>query len=310
MHNFPYIPAPLKPQATIGIVAPAGALPDSDVFFSGVKILKEMGFTPKFPRNLWPGETFLADSDKNRIDEFHRMWTDTEVDAIMAARGGYGCLRILSHLNRQTLSAYKKLFIGFSDITGIHSLLNNECNLASLHGPVVTSLPQLTEESLKQFHSTLTQGLAKVAFRNTIEVLRQKENTEGITAGGNLSTIVSLLGTRYQPDWDNKIVFLEDVGEHTYKVDRMLTQLFLAGMLNKVKAIVLGDFSAGLHLDNNDMLRHHNLIWQRVLDVTDQAITVWADFPMGHGHRNFSFPLGVNIKLCRNSVTIKTGTCR
>ncbi len=310
MHNSPYIPIPLKPQATIGIVAPAGALPNSDAFFSGIKILKKMGFTPKFPRNLWPGETFLADSDKNRIDEFHTMWTDTEVDAVMAARGGYGCLRILPYLNQKLLSAYKKLFIGFSDITAIHSLLNSECNLASLHGPVVTSLPQLTEESLKHFHSILTQGLAKIEFRNTIEVLRQKENTEGVTTGGNLSTIVSLLGTRHQPDWKNKIVFLEDVGEQTYKVDRMLTQLFLTGMLTKVKAIVLGDFSAGLHLDNNDILRHHNLIWQRVLDVTDEATTVWANFPMGHGQRNFPFPLGVNIKLCRDSATIKTGTYR
>ncbi len=305
MDNSLYIPSPLKPKATIGIIAPAGALPKDDAFYAGIKILKEMGFTPKFPRDLWPGDTFLADSDKNRTKEFHAMWTDPEVDAVMAARGGYGCLRILPHLSPQILSAHKKLFIGFSDITGIHSLLNSQCNLASLHGPVVTSLPQLTEDSLKQFHSMLTLGLANFQFRNTIEVLRQEESTEAITAGGNLSTIVSLLGTRYQPDWSNKIVFLEDVGEQTYKVDKMLTQLFLAGMLTNVKAIVLGNFSEGLYLDNNNALRHHNLIWQRVLDLTDESTTVWANFPIGHGHRSYSFPLGIKIKLCRDSATMK-----
>ena len=305
MTDLPILPDRLIPGSTIGIVAPSGALPDRDIFFSGIKILEEMGFKTKFPRALWPGDSFLADSDKNRVKEFQQLWCDDEVDAIMAARGGYGCLRILPFLETELLRVHKKLFIGYSDISCLHSLLNTSCNLATLHGPVVTSLPSLTQESLEQFYSILIHGLAKYEFRDTIEVLRKKDRVIGVATGGNLSTIVSLIGTPHQPDWRDKIVFLEDTGESAYKVDRMFTQLFLSGMMTDVGAFVLGDFSAGLSLDNNGKLRHREHIWQRILEITRDSTCVWGNFPMGHCPRNLTFPLGATLQLCSDSATIK-----
>jgi len=291
------LPGKLSPGDTIGIVAPSGVVRDTEAFEKGIKILQQLGFSVKFPRKLWPGNYFLADSDQNRIDEFHHIWFDEEVDAVMSARGGYGCLRIAGSIDFEALNSTPKLFIGFSDITLLHNCIQNRSGLATLHGPVVTSLHKLTKESLNQFRRRLVESVETWCYEGQVEKLRGDRDVYGITAGGNLSTIISTIGTPHQPDWDNKVVFLEDTSEHSYKVDKMLTQLHLCGLLNNAAALILGDFSNGLGLDRNSAMGHHEYIWNRTLELVPETTTVWADFPMGHGEKNVAVPMGINVVL-------------
>ncbi|MEE4240019.1 MAG: LD-carboxypeptidase [Desulfopila sp.] len=290
-------PSPLKAGDTIAIVAPSGGITCRASFEEGIRILHEFGFKTKFPRDLWPGREYLADTDENRSNELKTIWNDPEVDAVMAARGGFGCLRITAQLQSTTFFPQPKRFIGFSDITLLHSFLNEKHNLVTLHGPVVTSLSRLNQKSLLAFRSALIERFDNWQCSFQPEILRDSHSCSGISAGGNLSTIISTLGTVCEQDWKNKIVILEDTGEPLYRIDRMLTQLKLCGKLDTVSAILLGDFSHGLGLDRIETMRHHDAIWERMLDLTDENVTLWADVPVGHGATNFTLPLGMKITL-------------
>ncbi len=302
--SSPYVPPALKEGAVIGIAAPSGRVKYREKFEKGIRILHELGFQTKFPRNLWPGFDYLADSDQNRAAEFNRLWVDNDIDAIMAARGGYGCLRIAENLKEESVGKNPKLFIGFSDVTIIHNHVNTRKLCASLHGPVVTSLPHMTEDSLKQFHRTVHTGLTSWGFREKIEILRGIGVHTGVSCGGNLSTLLSMVGTPHETSWKGKIVFLEDNCESAYRIDRMFTQLKLCGKLAEPSAIILGDFSYGLNLDRVGVMRHHEFIWQRVCELTDDKVTVWGNFPIGHGSINYAVPFGVNLRLDNSNGTL------
>jgi len=299
-------PPPLNRGSTIGIIAPSGNIQNLEAFDAGVRILHEMGFKTAFPRDLWPGYQYLADADEKRVEEFHVMYNDPEIHAIMAARGGFGCLRILDQLDSMNISSSQKLVIGFSDITLLHYTLQSSCSLMTLHGPVVTSLPLLTKDCLEQFYASVTTDLKRWSFSDKVEILRGGENKRGITAGGNLATIISSIGTKHQQQWKDKIVFLEDTAEPSYRIDRMLTQLKLAGMLDDAAAFILGDFSNGLEIDNTSSIRQNESVWNRMLELTQDKTSLWADFPIGHGHINYSIPMGLMVTLDNSSGSLYT----
>lgn len=290
-------PTPLKNGSTIGIAAPSGGIRKSDDFAEGVRILHELGYKTKFPRQLWPGKSYLADTDSNRVAELQNLWTDVEVDAVMAARGGYGCLRLMEQIAKKQFFSQPKMFIGFSDITLLHSFFNEHHNLVTFHGPVVTSLAKHRLESIQEFNRILRLRPDSWNFQPDVEVIQDGGTVRGKTTGGNLSTIVSTLGTPYKPDWRGKIVFLEDTSEPAYRIDKMLTQLQLAGMFDGVQAIVLGDFSHGLGLDRNGLMRHHEAIWSRILELLDRKATILGNYPIGHGAINLTLPLGLEVML-------------
>ncbi len=296
-HSPNKIPPALRDSAVIGIAAPSGRIGKNEPFERGIRILHEQGFTTVFPRELWPGEEYLADTDRKRAEEFISLWNDSNIDCIMAARGGYGCLRLLGNIRHDALGGRGKRLVGFSDVTLLHQLLNTRHKLVSLHGPVVTSLAGLDRDSLMSFKHCLQDSLAGWQMHADAEVLRGSGTVRGITAGGNLSTIVSTLGTEIAPQWREKIVFLEDTGEPVYRIDRMLTQLHLSGALHGVSAIVLGDFSHGLGLDGASRHRHQEAVWQRVMDLADGDTVLWAKFPIGHGSINHTIPMGLEISL-------------
>ncbi len=291
------LPRPLERGSTIGIAAPAGVIRDKALFIEGVRILNELGYNTRFPRNLWPGQDYLSDTDKNRVSEFRNLWNDSEVDAVMAARGGYGCLRIAQAILGDTYSAIPKIFIGYSDLSILHSLLNNHNKLVTFHGPVVTSLPMLSDESIQNFDKALRNMANMWEYRGNAEILQGTGVVQGVSTGGNLSTVISTLGTQFQPDWKDRIVFLEDTSEPTYRIDRMLTQLKMAGMFDDVEALILGDFSHGLGLDRTADMRHHEAIWKRTIELVKDDTTVWGNFPIGHGRVNQTIPFGIEITI-------------
>ncbi len=288
-----HAPAPLKPGDVIGIIAPAGQLRDLNEFNAGIRLLREMGFQPRFPRELWPGTGYLADTDANRADELNRMWADSEVSALLALRGGYGCLRMAAMIDLEQVRNRPKMLIGFSDITVLHNFFCQETNLISLHGPTLCSLAQSSKESLERFYQCLTGNWRAPLQLKGVEVLRGDEEARGRLIGGNLSTLLTLLGTPFEPEFKERILFLEDVGEPLYRIDRMLTQLWLAGKLQKIAGIILGDFSYNNDMELNEKIRHHESIWSRVLQLTSTTgIPVWGGLPVGHGPENLTLPHG------------------
>lgn len=289
----PLYPAPLKKGDTIGVIAPAGQLQDETRFMQGVRILQGMGFQVKFPRDLWPGPEYLADSDDKRGYEFNRLIRDEEISGLISMRGGYGCLRMLGKIDIALVARNPKILVGFSDITILQNYLFEQTGLVTFHGPVVTSLGGATEDSLASFYYSLTNVKAHSIGSKDIEILRGGADITAPLIGGNLASLVTLLGTNYDFAWDNKIVFLEDINEPVYKIDRMLTQLQLAGKLTNIAGLILGDFSMSASVDDKEQLRYRQSVWNRVLELCPaHSVPIWANFPSGHCSCNLTFPLG------------------
>lgn len=288
------LPTPLRKGDTLGIIAPAGQLYDKDRFTAGVRILREMGFQVSFPRNFWPGTAYLADGDRERTREFNDLLRDSEIKGLIALRGGYGCLRILDKIDLSLVADNAKILVGFSDITILQNYLYEKTGLVSLHGPVVTSLASMTRESLSSLFSCLTGHWSHALGPARLEILQKGSKGKGILVGGNLASLITLLGTRFDCSWDDRIVFLEDTNEPLYKIDRMLTQLKLAGKLDNIAGLLLGDFSSSETVDELEKLRYREAIWSRVLELfSGNGFPIWGNFPSGHCPHNHTFPLGV-----------------
>ena len=202
-----------------------------------------------------------------------------------------------------------KIVAGFSDITILQNFLYAQTGLISLHGPVVTSLSGATEDCLASFYDCLTNIKPTQHYDTAqIEVLRPGPSVAAPLIGGNLASLVTLLGTPYDFSWDDKIVFLEDINEPAYKIDRMLTQLNLAGKLEKIAGLILGDFSTSTYIDETEKSRYRSTIWDRVLELcSDPSVPIWGNFPSGHIPANLSFPLGAAAVMDSASATLVFG---
>jgi muramoyltetrapeptide carboxypeptidase len=280
-------PPRLKPGDTIGIIAPAGPF-DSEKFMKGKTVLESMGFQTFFDEGIFQKHGFLAGTDFQRADQVNRLFADPTVQAIVCARGGYGSMRILPFLDFEIIQNNPKIFVGFSDISALLSVLHNRCDLVTFHGPMVTTLADAADETIAAMRWTLTTDTAlELALENGIVV--RSGLSSGQVAGGNLTTLCHLVCTPYAPSFKGKILLLEDLGEAPYRIDRMLTQMKLAGCFNGIAGLVLGSFEECGHL---------NEIYALVGDIfEDMAIPVMAGFEIGHGRRNIMIPLGLGATL-------------
>jgi muramoyltetrapeptide carboxypeptidase len=236
----PLIPPRLMPGDTVGIVAPAGPF-DRGKFMKGKAVLESMGFQTFFDESIFHKYGFLAGTDVQRADQVNRLFADPDVQAVVCARGGYGSMRILPFLDFETIQENPKIFIGYSDISALLSALHDRCGLVTFHGPVVTTLANASQETIAAMRTVLTS--------NTILELKPEKGIVikpgaalGTVAGGNLTTLCHLVGTPYTPSFNGKILLLEDLGEAPYRIDRMLTQMELAGCFEGLKGLVLGSF--------------------------------------------------------------------
>jgi muramoyltetrapeptide carboxypeptidase len=295
------IPPALAEGDIIGVIAPAGRLVDQDRFFSGVQVLQEMGYQVRYPRDLWPGIDHLADSDQRRGWECNEMFADQDIKAIVALRGGFGCLRMMDRLNLKAVVSNPKFLIGFSDISLLQNYLANHTGLVSLHGPVMISLGTCEDSALQRLKRCLHGHWQEPIPLAGVEVLRTGDNVSAPLLGGNLASLVSIIGTPFDFSWEGKIIFLEDINEQAYRVDRMLTQLFLAGKFNKLAGLLLGDFS-GLHPPGDQLQELYlNTIFNRVLELCKgEHFPIWANLPIGHRANNQTLPLGAMAELARD----------
>lgn len=293
----PILAPPLARGDTIGLVQPAGPVQNQDHFNAGIRLLQEMGFEVRFARDsLNKNNGYLAGSDQERVQEFHQVWADPEVKAILAMRGGYGCMRLVEQLDMDLIRSQPKLLIGFSDISVLLNAITRATGLVTLHGPVLTTLPRCARETAHWFFEAVSGRQQPEIKPRNLEVLTGGIAT-GRLMGGNLTCLTHLLATPFEPSWNNVLLFLEDVGESAYRLDRMFTQLKLAGRLDNLAGLILGSFSANLGEDFCETADDEQ-VWQRVLELLEnKKIPVWGNFPIGHGPNNQVLPLGVEAEL-------------
>ena len=283
-------PPSLNPGDVIGIAAPAGYLVERDRYHRGCSILSEMGFQIFEPEKNWPGYGYLANDDRGRLHEFHKLWAEPSIKAIFALRGGFGSLRLLENLDVSVIRKNPKLFLGFSDISILHNHLFHQTGLICMHGPGLSSLASADKSSLDRLYHCL-RGNWHTSLNEPIEIIRASGSAEGPLLGGNLTSIVTMLGTPWFPDLSGAILLLEDINEPLYRLDRLLTQLFYSGWLNKVNGIILGQFS---DTENPvDRLKQNEFVWNRIVELTyDSPIPIWGNFPVGHVSKNITIPIG------------------
>ena len=301
----PLYPPPLKRGDTLAVFAPAGQLQETQNFTKGISLLENMGFTVKYPRDLWPGNNYLADIDEHRAFELNTFIRDPEIAGLIAMRGGYGCLRLLDKIDLQQIFANPKIILGYSDISILQNYLHNATGLICFHGPVLTSLPTLTAPAVERLYHSLTGNWQKPIESRNIEILQDGPSAVGTLLGGNLTSLVTFLGTPYDFSWDNKVIVLEDTNEPPYKIDRMLTQLFLAGKFNGLSALILGDFSLSSQEDPLEKIRYREEVWTRILEITRPfTYPVWANIPVGHCPENYTLPIGATVTMDREKTRL------
>jgi muramoyltetrapeptide carboxypeptidase len=276
------VPPFLKPGDTIGIATPASPY-KAEALREGIHLLKQWGFQVALGRKRIGRKGYLAGTDRERAEELMGLFTDPEIKAILCSRGGYGTMRILDFLDFKIIKDHPKLIMGFSDITVLLMALWKKAGLMAFHGPMVTTLPQLITSSLIRVQATL-RGHYQIQIPLDTDRAILPGSVQGVLMGGNLTMLTHLIGTPYEPVWDQAIVFLEDCGEEPYRVDRLFTHLRLRGCLRKVSAILLGKITGS---DKKDLPL--SLVKEIISDLN---IPVWTGLPIGHGSRNIPLPIG------------------
>lgn len=286
----------LQSGQTIGVIAPAGPAP-AEALKQAPVVLEAMGFGVKMFPGCQARSGFLAGDDDCRLDDLHAAFADPEVKAILCLRGGYGSGRLLDRIDWPMIEAHAKPLIGYSDITALHAQLSNR-GIPSFHGPMLTSdligeSDPLTRSALDALRNGLPSGmcLAPALGRAPLRIGGQ---TTGKLVGGNLSLLASLMGTPYALDVRDAILFLEDVSEAPYRVDRLLMQLRLGGVLEQARGFLLGSFT-GSSEPADDVLREY------LLPLKKPVLGGW---PAGHGRPNTLLPLGIQARLDADAGTL------
>lgn len=288
------LPKGVGPGSTIGIVAPASAAFSSEVR-DFVELCTTWGIKTKLGRNISRRNGYLSASDEQRAAEFMECIEDPGVDAVVCARGGYGVMRILPLLDFQSIRQAGKVIMGFSDITALLVAVNQMTGLVTFHGPVASStFDPFTIDSLK---SVVLRTQPPQTFQDQRLTTIQPGMAQGRLTGGNLAMVVSTLGTRYEIDTRDAILFLEEINEEPYRIDRMLTQLWLAGKLQTCKGIAFGNFrnceSKGISITGPSFTLSQ-VFHERIAPLGVPAV---YGLPFGHVRSKLTLPLGIRAEL-------------
>lgn len=291
----------LQKGDTIGLIAPSGAVRKEGAIERAIEETKRMGYNVKIGESCGKVYGYLSGTDEVRARDINTMFADDEVDAIVCVRGGYGTTRLLDLLDYDVIRANPKIFAGYSDITALHAVMFERCGLVTFHAPMAVSDwsgSPLDEATLASMLRALGTSEPMGELVNTPDYHVRKTVVpgvcEGTLVGGNLSLITSLLGTPYELDVRDRILFIEEIGERTYCVDRMLTQLRLAGAFEQCAGVVFGDFTDcpieylafGLSLE------------EIIRDIVAPAgKPVFTGLQVGHCTPKLSLPHGVRCRL-------------
>lgn len=305
-------PPRLRAGDTVGLIEPAGFTADRFDLDLVKETIVAMGLKPKMARHLGQRDGYLAGSDADRAADVNRMFADPEVRAVFAVRGGWGCARLLPLLDFGVIRANPKLLVGFSDITALHLAFAARAGFTTIHGPNASS----------GWNRFSWDAFRAVAFEGATPTLRAAEGAEnrlvprggrvrtfgkgkasGRLIGGNLTVLSSLMGTPWLPDFRGAILFLEDVNEGQYRIDRMLTQLGLAGVLKQLAGVVFGQCSNCVSPGPS----YGGFTLSQVLDqhLGPLGIPAFEGAPFGHVADNVSLPVGVQAEIDADEGTIR-----
>jgi len=292
----------LKPKIlsrgdTVAVLSPASYPTNSDRFTRGISVLEACGFTVRqIPSTSYP-VGYLSDGDIVRARAFNEAVRNPSIDAIICSRGGYGCQRLLSLVDYEAAAANSKLLVGYSDITALQLALFARSGWTSLSGPMVAvDWPDIDDWSRDHFFR-LAEGGSDSTFSGPDDMGLKSVSegeSEGVLLGGNLATLVRLVGTPFLPDLAGRILFVEDIGEAPYRLDAMFAQLQATGVLDSLAGLVLGDFGDSKDSEDNPTLSLNELI----LDYFQgRPYPLAMGLAYGHIPVKHTMPIGVRARL-------------
>ena len=304
-------PPALKEGDTVGLINPAGATFRSVDLEIVRETLAAIGLKSKPGRHALSRYGYLAGRDRERAEDVNTMFADPQVSGILAIRGGWGCARILPLLEYDLIARHPKILVGYSDITALLLAVYARCGLVTFHGP--DGISTWNSFTVDYFRKILFAGetLTMLNPKRTGDDLAQKrDRVETITGGiargkllgGNLSVLTGLVGSRYLPDWEGAILFLEDTGEDIYRVDRMLTQLKLAGVLDRLAAFVFGKCTRCGPGEGYGSLTLDEVFADHIHPL---GIPAWHGAMIGHIEDKFTVPIGIEAEVDADAGTIR-----
>ena len=286
-------PPYLQPGDVIGITCPAGYVSYERIAYA-IEVLQSWGFGVKVGSTVGKGENYFAGSDAERLADLQDMLDDTNVKAILMGRGGYGTSRIIDQVDFTTFKQQPKWICGFSDIVVLHNQLQATMNIASLHAPMCGAFTPDSENEyyIQSLKTALTGGELSYSFPSS--AYNRSGNAEAVLVGGNLAILAHLTGSESQLNTEGKILFIEDIGEHLYHVDRMLLTLKRSGQLGKIAGLLVGSFT-----DIEDTTRPFGMTLEEIIQshVAGYSFPVAFNVPCGHDTENITLKLGVKHKL-------------
>jgi len=297
------IPPYLKPDSKIRIVSPAGKIKEERIA-PAVEWFKKQGYKVELGKHIFAQHFQFAGTDTQRLEDLQTAFDDPKTDAIICSRGGYGTVHIIDKLDFTKFKKHPKWLVGFSDVTILHSCLNN-LGIATIHG----AMPPFFFDEIGDPNENLTSLIDLLEGKNcNYNFAKNDKNRTGNTnaelVGGNLSLITSLLGTKYELKTDDKTLFIEEIDEYLYHIDRMMRQLKLAGKLDKLAGLVVGDFT---EIKDNDTPFGQTIEEIILENVKDYNFPVCFGFPAGHDKKNLALVFGKKWSL---SVLHETSTLK
>jgi muramoyltetrapeptide carboxypeptidase len=292
--SFP-LPRPVHAGSRLAVVAPAGPF-NVEAFCAGIGWLRERYEVSHRP-DIFAKTGYLAGNDDRRLSELLEALADPSVDAIVCARGGFGTTRILPGIDVSLVRAANKLVIGFSDITALHAIWAT-AGLRSVHAPMVAALGKASEEIRRQWIDTVeNHGKARAWMLSSLHSC--DHDTSGVLTGGNLAVLGALLGSGHQPSLSGRVLFIEDVGERPYRVDRVLTSMKQAGLFEGLAGLVIGAFTEGEPgadgVTTEEVIAGH---------FSAAPFPVLTGFPAGHIDENEAIPFGATARIEGNRLEI------
>ncbi len=294
------VPNSLKKGDKVGVICPSGCVRDEQTLIKGVEYLESLGFIVEVGESCKSQYGYLAGSDEVRANDVNKMFSDETIKGIFCGRGGYGVHRILDKIDFDTIKNNPKYFSGYSDITGLHIAINQKCGFVTYHSPMITTelYKQQDADTFSDFEQMVFDGVTTREIQNIprdkkLEVIHGGV-AEGILVGGNLSLVADLVATPYEIDTKGKILFLEDVEEAPYAIDRKLMQLKLAGKFDDCVGVILGAYT-DCNADESKPTLTLEQIFKDVLGDFKKPIVY--GFECGHCMPTTSLPLGANVKL-------------
>lgn len=293
-------PKKLEHGNLIGVISPSSSPEDITKINKGVQYLEKLGYKVVVGNNVGKVRGYLAGNDDERVSDLHYMFGNKEVKAIFTIRGGYGCARLLDKVDYNLIKKNPKIFIGYSDINALQMAIYKNCGLVTFSGPMlavdfVDEISTFTEENLWKI-ITSNKKIGKLHNPNDEKFFSLNNGkAEGRILGGNLTVLCSIIGTGYLPDFKNSILFLEDINEPPYKIDRMFNQMRINKIFKNAKGILLGRF---INCYETDQFKN-SLTLNEVIEEYFHSLIKPVIYNIKHGHikDNLTIPLGITAHM-------------